>query len=74
MTFAEIIKQTRQRLFFSQEALANELNINLTTVSRWETGKSKPNLSTMREIKAFCIKNNIDDTPLEDSWIATGKK
>lgn len=48
MTFAESIRQTRQRLFFSQEAFAKELNVNLTTVSRWETGKSKPNMSTMR--------------------------
>ena len=42
MTFAENIKQTRQRLFFSQEVFAKELNVNITTVSRWETGKSKP--------------------------------
>lgn len=40
MTFAESIKQMRQRLFFSQEAFAKELNVNLTTVSRWETGGS----------------------------------
>lgn len=57
MTFAENIKQTRQRLFFSQEVFAKELNVNITTVSRWETGKSKPNMSTMRQIKEFCIKH-----------------
>lgn len=57
MTFAESIRQTRQRLFFSQEAFAKELNVNLTTVSRWETGKSKPNMSTMRQIKEFCSKS-----------------
>ena len=50
MRFAENVKQMRQRLFFSQEAFAKELNVNLTTVSRWETGKSKPNMSTMRQI------------------------
>ena len=70
MTFAESIRQTRQRLFFSQEAFAKELNVNLTTVSRWETGKSKPNMSTMRQIKEFCSKYNADYDPLESSWLA----
>ena len=67
MTFAESIRQTRQRLFFSQEAFAKELNVNLTTVSRWETGKSKPNMSTMRQIKEFCSKYNADYDPLESN-------
>ena len=69
MTFSENIKQTRQRLFYSQEAFAKELNVNLTTVSRWETGKSKPNMSTMRQIKEFCTKYNADYEPLESSWL-----
>ena len=69
MTFAENIKQTRQRLFFSQEVFAKELNVNITTVSRWETGNSKPNMSTMRQIKEFCIKHNADYKALENSWL-----
>ncbi|QRO07546.1 hypothetical protein JQM34_000971 [Streptococcus oralis] len=44
--------------------------MNLTTVSRWETGKSKPNMSTMRQIKEFCTKYNADYEPLESSWLA----
>ena len=70
MRFAENVKQMRQRLFFSQEAFAKELNVNLTTVSRWETGKSKPNMSTMRQIKEFCEKHNADYEPLASSWLA----
>lgn len=70
MRFAENVKQMRQRLFFSQEAFTKELNVNLTTVSRWETGKSKPNMSTMRQIKEFCEKHNADYEPLESSWLA----
>ena len=70
MRFAENVKQMRQRLFFSQEAFAKELNVNLTTVSRWETGKSKPNMSTMRQIKEFCEKHHADYEPLESSWLA----
>lgn len=70
MTFAETIKRTRQRLFFSQEAFAKELSVNLTTVSRWETGRSKPNISTMRQIKEFCEMHNADYEPVESSWLA----
>ena len=69
MTFAETIKRTRQRLFFSQEAFAKELSVNLTTVSRWETGRSKPNISTMRQIKEFCELHNVDYEPIESSWL-----
>lgn len=69
MTFAETIKRTRQRLFFSQEAFAKELSVNLTTVSRWETGRSKPNISTMRQIKEFCEMHNVDYEPIESSWL-----
>lgn len=69
MTFAENIKQMRQRLLYSQKAFANELCVNLTTVSRWETGKSKPNISTMRQIKGFCERHNTDYKPLENSWL-----
>ncbi len=69
MTFAENIKQARQKLFYSQEAFAKELNVNLTTVSRWETGKSKPNMSTMRQIKEFCTTHDADYEPLEKSWL-----
>ena len=44
MMFAEQIRIIRQKLFMTQEALATELEVALTTVNRWETGKSKPNL------------------------------
>ena len=69
MMFAEIIKQTRQRLFMSQEAFAKELMVTLSTVNRWETGKSKPNFTTMRRIKEFCESKAIDYQPIEQSWL-----
>ena len=69
MTFAENVKFTRQRLFLSQEALAKELKVAVSTVNRWETGKSKPNFTTMKHLKDFCEKNNADYEPLEESWL-----
>ncbi len=70
MDFAEIIKQTRQKRFLSQDAFAKVLNVTLSTVNRWETGKSKPNLSTMKRIKDFCEENGINYQPLEQSWLS----
>ena len=69
MTFAETIKRTRQRLFFHKRHLRKNLVFNLTTVSRWETGRSKPNISTMRQIKEFCEMHNVDYEPIESSWL-----
>ena len=72
MTFADQIRKTRKKAFLSQEALAGKLKVSLSTVNRWETGKSKPNLSTMKHIKAFCEESSIDYSPLEESWLSFG--
>lgn len=69
MLLADQIRIMRQKMFLSQEAFASELNVSLATVYRWETGKSKPNLSAMRNIKAFCINHDIDYLPIEESWL-----
>ena len=57
MTFAEALKRTRQRTFLSQGAFAKEVNVSFSTVNRWESGKTKPNLIAMKNIKEFCEKN-----------------
>lgn len=60
MSFAEEIKRVRTKCLLSQYDFANELGLSVTTVNRWETGKSKPNYKTMKLINAFCKKNAID--------------
>lgn len=69
MIFSDCIRILRQKQFLSQEAIAKELQVTLSTVSRWETGKSIPNLSTMKKIKAFCEKEKIDYDTVEQSWL-----
>lgn len=44
--------------------------MNVTTVSRWETGKSKPNIFAMRQIRKFCTKHDADYDSLESCWLA----
>lgn len=35
----------------------------------WEKGKSKSKLVAMKNIKAFCNKNNIPCADIEDAWL-----
>lgn len=43
--------------------------MTLSTVSRWEGGKAKPNLIAMKNIKEFCLKNDVDYTGVEEAWL-----
>lgn len=70
MLFSDNIKTMRQKLFLSQDAFAKELAVSVSTVNRWEIGKSVPNLSTMKRIKDFCDRHNVDYVPIEESWLA----
>ena len=66
---SECIRKVRQKALFSQTAFAKELGVAYSTINRWETGKSKPNLSAMRAIKVFCEKNNISYSEIEREWL-----
>ena len=60
MSFAEDIKKIRRKAFLSQDEFAKKLGVSYTTVNRWETGKAKPNLKTMKLIDEYCKENGID--------------
>ena len=60
MSFSEDIKRIRRKAFMTQEDSAKELGVSFATVNRWETGKAKPNLKTMKLIDEYCKKNGID--------------
>lgn len=40
-----------------------------STVNRWEGGKAKPNLNAMKNIKEFCLKNDVDYAGVEEAWL-----
>ncbi|MEK1829653.1 helix-turn-helix transcriptional regulator [Priestia megaterium] len=42
--FGERIKQFRLKGGFSQEELANQLNVSRTTISKWECSKQTPSI------------------------------
>lgn len=60
MSFSEDIKRIRRKVFMTQEDFAKAVGVSFATVNRWETGKAKPNLKTMKLIDDYCKRNDID--------------
>ena len=46
----QFLKFLRRENGFTQEELAEKLNVSSRTVSRWETGANMPDLSILMEI------------------------
>ena len=67
---AESIKKARQKAFLSQDAFANELHVSVSTINRWETGKVRPNLTAMKNIKLFCEKYFLPYEDIESEWFS----
>jgi putative transcriptional regulator len=59
VTFADSIIQLRSELRISQKELAEQLNISIATVNRWENGRTEPNKMTLFVIRDFCKSKNI---------------
>lgn len=77
MSLSETIRLTRQKALLNQEEFASKLHVSLASVSRWEIGKSIPNISAMKAIKAFCEENGYSYELIENEWLVSrmeGKK
>jgi len=68
MDFPKEMKRIRQRSFLTQQEFADVIGVAFSTVNRWESGRSKPNLKAMKSINTFCLDNNITYEALEKSW------
>ena len=66
MTFGERIRVARKKLFLSQKAMAQELDVSFSTLNRWENGKFEPNYSAQKAFHDYCVKNNIHFKEEED--------
>ena len=73
MPLSELIRVMRKKALLSQESFAKALNVSVGTINRWENAKTKPNITAMKKIKAFCGENNIPFDELEAAWIAQEK-
>ena len=70
MDFATTVKELRRKCLLSQMDFAKEIGVSLSTVNRWETGKTVPNFKTMKRIQSFCKCNNIEFDFAGDAWEA----
>ena len=73
MSFSDEIMIIRQKSFLTQTEFAAKINVAYNTVNRWETGKSRPNMTAMKKLKDFCDGHDIDFTALEEQWNNLGK-
>lgn len=74
MNLSNEIRLIRQKAFMTQETFAKELKVAFSTVNRWESGKTHPNMSAMKQLKLFCEENNISFTELQNAWLEESKE
>lgn len=60
MPFSDFVKKTRQTLNLSQQQLAREINVNFTTINRWENGHVVPSNLARKSFIDFCISKHIE--------------
>ena len=69
MSIAYEIKTIRQKAFLTQTEFAKEINVSFSTVNRWESGKTRPNMKAMKQISKFCENNGIVFSTVQDKWL-----
>jgi DNA-binding XRE family transcriptional regulator len=71
--FGARVKELRERLHLTQEAMAETLGVRFATVNRWENGWTKPSHLAARQIVQLCECNNVpsvgktNDKPCDDN-------
>lgn len=74
MAISDEIMMIRKKALLTQENFAKELHVAFSTVNRWESGKSHPNVTTMNQLKSFCEQNKISFDELQQAWIEETKE
>ena len=59
MTFIEFVKEVRTNMKMSQHKFAKEININYTTLNRWEKKKIVPSRLARKSFFEFCKLHDI---------------
>ena len=72
--FSELSKFVVEFFDVFFHSFAKEINVAFSTVNRWESGKTKPNLTAMKSIKEFCSRNDVDYASLEELWLDLGSE
>lgn len=67
-TFGSRLRSLRESRGWSQETLGFELEITSATVSKWETGRSEPNLRHLEQLLRIFAKDGMSL-----DWLIVGK-
>jgi DNA-binding transcriptional regulator YiaG len=57
--FGAQVKELRERLNLTQEAMAETLGVSFATVNRWENGWTAPSKLALRQIDLLCKERRI---------------
>ena len=66
MRIEEAIKQIRKELGYTQNDLAIKMHITSTTVSRWESGRSKPGRLAMSVLADICKEKGVSQSLIDE--------
>ena len=59
MDYPKLLKEYREKMFLSQEDLAQKLGISYVTVNRWENGKFEPTIKMKKKLNFMFKKAGI---------------
>lgn len=54
------VKELREHLCLTQEAMAELLGVSFATVNRWENGWTVPSKLALRQLDLLCKKHHFD--------------
>jgi DNA-binding transcriptional regulator YiaG len=60
MNLSEYIRNVRYQLNMSQQQLAKALNVNFSTINRWENNRAMPSNLAQKTLLDFCQNNFIE--------------
>ncbi len=63
--FGVRVKELRERLHLTQEAMAETLGVSFATVNRWENGWTAPSKLALRQIDLLCKEHHF--APVTDT-------
>ena len=58
--FCARVKELREQLNLTQEAMAETLGVSFATVNRWENGWTAPSKLALRQIDLLCMQHQIE--------------
>lgn len=71
-TFGARLKAFRDARDWSQERVGFELDVSKATVSKWETGRAEPNLTSLAKIRRLYAQDGLSlDYLIDDSYAIT---